>query len=382
MSSMRLGPIKLQRIAAFDILRGFFLVVIILNHLFYYPNGLDWLTGRGLLYASSAEGFFLISGLMLGLVRGRKLIDKPLKRASSLIISRAVQLYVVFVVLTIGYTLLAWWLHDTPGLKSGYAPPGTSLLQIIWETASLQYSYGWIDFLRLYVIFMLATPLALWLLRRGLWYVLLAISFCIWLLFPAETTYTDGFMLMPISWQLVFFSGIVIGFHWPEIVGKWRHIAPRVRAAAGIGLVTVALATAGWSALLVFGEHFDTPRGDIWAQQHRDIEYDNFDKNRLPLARIFIGTIWFWALFWLVRRFEPWIVRWLGWLLTPLGQSSLYVYIVHSLIVLGFHFIWPPQLIEIRSIESLPINLLLSLGALAIIWYMTHRKWLFGIIPR
>lgn len=379
---MRFGPIKLERIAAFDILRGFFLVVIILNHLYYYPSGLDWLTGRGHLYVSSAEGFFVISGLMLGLVRGRKLIDKPLKAASKLILSRTAQLYIVFVILTIGFTLIAWALTGTPGLKHGYAPLGTSFWQLLWQTLTLQYVYGWIDFLRLYIIFMLATPLALWLLRHGWWYVVLMTSTGVWWLFPNETTNTDGFMLMPISWQLVFFAGLVVGFHWPEIAGAWRRITSAKRVMIGRTFVAAMLVTALASTGLVYGEHFGTALGDQLAQQHRSIEYDNFDKNRLPLGRLVLGTIWFWALFWLVRRYEPQIISRLGWLLTPLGQNSLYVYIMHSFVVFGMHFIWQTQHVEIRNIANLPINLVLSVAAVLLIWYMVKRQWLFKIVPR
>lgn len=379
---MKFGPVKIERILAFDILRGFFLVVIVLNHLYYYPSGLDWLTGRGHLYVSSAEGFFLISGLMLGLVRGRKLIDKPLSAASKLVVKRALQLYAVFAVLTIAYTLFAWSIAGQPGLKAGYAPVGTPLLELIWNTLSLQYVYGWIDFLRLYIIFMLATPIALWLLRRGWWYVVIAVSGFIWTLFPDDITFSEGFMLMPISWQFVFFSGLVIGFHWPEIVATWRKLWPSIRTVIGATMVAAMIGTALWSTALVFGDRFDTARGDAWAEIHREIERDNFDKNRLPMARLALGTVWFWALFWLVRRYEPWFRKWVGWLLVPLGQNSLYVYIVHSVVVLSLHFMWMPQYRDVQSLSKLPINLGLSLLAIIVIWLMVKKQLLFKIIPR
>lgn len=66
-----------ERIITFDLLRGYFLIVILLNHLSFYPNGLSLLTGESMLYASTAEGFFVVSGIVLGIIRGRKLIHKP-----------------------------------------------------------------------------------------------------------------------------------------------------------------------------------------------------------------------------------------------------------------------------------------------------------------
>lgn len=379
---MKFGPIKIERILTFDILRGFFLVVIILNHLYYYPNGLDWLTGRGHLYVSSAEGFFLISGIMLGLVRGRKLIDKPLAAASKLVIKRALQLYAVFVVLTLAYTFIAWAIVGQPGLKWGFAPLDTPIYELIWNTLSMQYLYGWVDFLRMYVVFMLATPLALWLLRRGWWYVVLIASGFIWTLFPDNTTFSEGFMLMPISWQLVFFTGLVIGFHWPEITAAWRKLWPRARVAAGVLLVVAMIGSMLWSAGLVFGNRLDSEQAVKWADTHREIEYENFDKNRLPIPRLVLGAVWFWALFWLLRRYESWFKKTIGWLLVPLGQNSLYVYIVHSAIVFGLHFIWFPQYREVQSLSKLPINLALSIVAVLVIWYLVKRQVWFRFIPR
>ena len=98
----------IERIRAFDLMRGFFLIVILLDHLAYYPSGLDIFTGRGLLYVSTAEGFFAISGLVLGIVRGRKLIKKPLRTPAKLLFKRSWQLYVESVILTLLFTLFAW----------------------------------------------------------------------------------------------------------------------------------------------------------------------------------------------------------------------------------------------------------------------------------
>ena len=58
------------RIVSLDLMRGWFLIIIILDHLTYFPNGLTFLTGDSRLAVSAAEGFFIISGLVLGIVRG------------------------------------------------------------------------------------------------------------------------------------------------------------------------------------------------------------------------------------------------------------------------------------------------------------------------
>ena len=84
---------RVERIRTFDLMRGLFLIIILLNHLSYYPSGLDIITGRSMMYVSAAEGFFLISGIVLGLVRGRKLLDQPFKKSTKLILKRGLRLY-------------------------------------------------------------------------------------------------------------------------------------------------------------------------------------------------------------------------------------------------------------------------------------------------
>jgi hypothetical protein len=369
---------KVERIHTFDLLRGYFLIVILLNHLFYYPSGLELLTGRGLLYVSTAEGFFLISGIVLGIVRGQKLRAKPFSLSAKLLLKRSAQLYVTYVFLTLLFTFLAWaFFMGQDGLKSGIADTSTSLMQLVWQTLTFQYLYGWADFLRLYVIFIAAAPLAMWLLRRGWWYVLLALSFGIWTLFPEGGNDKD----MPISWQLVFFSGLIIGFHWPQLQARWSAIRPKVRNTIGISLATGAGLTMVLSALLVFHAEMSLPGvKDLFATIHGQIG-GYFDKPRLPIARLLLGALWFWGLFWLIRRFEPWVVRRLGWLLTPLGVNSLYVYTIQSFIVFFFHlFVLLPMYYE----RGTPwyINLTVSLAALALVWFAVQRKFLFRIIPR
>ena len=61
---------KRRRIFELDLLRGFFVVIIIIDHLQLWPSPLRYLTGEGRLWVTAAEGFFLISGLLVGYIRG------------------------------------------------------------------------------------------------------------------------------------------------------------------------------------------------------------------------------------------------------------------------------------------------------------------------
>lgn len=377
---MKLKKFDFGRILTFDILRGYFLLVILFNHLAYYPNGFDLFTGRGILYVSSAEGFFLVSGIVLGIVRGRKLIDKPFRDSAKLILKRALQLYLAAVILTIIFTLLAWAFWEMPGVKSTPPNPNIGFINMLWQSVTLNNIYGWTDFLRQYAIFIAIAPLAVWLLRRGKWYIVLIASFFIWLNFPVYAE--NQFFVQPYAWQFIFFLGLIIGFHWPELNSAWKKIPKALANTIGVTMLTAGIVTAIISAVLVFSQAYDTNLANELTKYHREYEVF-FDKNRLPIERLALGAIWFWGLFWLVRKFEPWFKKWLGWLLIPLGQNSLYVYIVQGFIVFFFHiFIKHRDKIMTPGLIPHLDSLLLSVLAVAIIWLLVRYKVLFKIIPR
>ncbi len=378
MSEPSINHPRVARIHAFDLLRGYFLIVILLNHLYFYPSGLELLSGRGALYASSAEGFFVISGIVLGIVRGQKLLAKPFAVGAKLLLKRSVQLYITSVVLAVLFTFIAWIFYDNPGIKSTPLPPDTPIWEVVWKAATYQYLYGWADFLRQYAIFIAIAPLALWLLRRGLWYVVLAVSFAVWTLFPHLPG--SGFMLQPVAWQFVFFSGFVIGFHWPQIQGFWRRLSIKNRRRIGNSLVATTLITIIASALLVFGYKFGGDLGSTLTTWHRAIE-DYFYKDRLPIPRLIIGAVWFWGLFYFVRRHEAWLMQKIGWLLNPLGVNSLYVYTIQAFLVYFTHLFIVPSQAGQPGLTWF-INLFVSLALLTLTWVAVKQRFLFKIIPR
>lgn len=356
-------------------MRGYFLSVILLNHLYYYPNGLDLFTGRGLLYVSTAEGFFAVSGIVLGIIRGRKLINAPFKQAAGLLFKRSFQLYLTSIVLTLTFTFVGYFFMGNEGLKYGIYSNWTNPGDLIWKTVTLQYSYGWADFLRYYALFLLFTPVALWLLRKGYWYIVVSLSLIVWCLFPLSPLPAN--YSQPLSWQVIFFGGFIIGFYWPLLVEYWYRLSLRTRKGVGATLITTAAITATASFALVFGYEFGGSIGSQLTAIHHAIEY-NFDKDRLPMARILLGTIWFWALFWVLRKYEDTIVKKIGWFILPLGINSLYVYTTQAFIVFFAHlFIMKPL-----ETSSLLINFFLSVAGLALVWLAVRTKFLMKIIPR
>ena len=370
--------IKKPRILALDLLRGYFLVSIILNHLQWYPNGLDWVAMGGSLLVSAAEGFFIISGILLGIVRGRKLADQPFKVSALLVLSRGLKLYVISVVLMLLFTFIGWLFLDNPGLKPGIRPMDEPILDIIIGALSLEYLYGWADFLRLYAIFLIMSPFALWLLRKGKWYIVTAASIGMWLLYPVARVYTENSteLLMPLSWQLIFFTGLTIGYHWNDLSDWWRRQSETLRKTIRIPVLTLAVITLLINIVLVAGFSLNFFPAS-WQTIYNTELFTTFDKNGLPLARLILFGLWFTLGITLFMRFEKTITKWFGWLLLPFGMNSLYVYIQHAIIIFFAHLIIAPG-----TSSNFILNFFGSIAILGIIYYAVKKRFLFSIIPR
>jgi hypothetical protein len=360
-------------------MRGYFLVAIILDHLNFFPNGLDWWSARGQLFVTTAEGFFFISGIVLGIVRGAKLLDQPFRHVSKLLLKRGFQLYVTTVILVLIFTLAGWlFFADAPGLKTGVMEPAWNIWDLIWKSVTLQYFYGWADYLRLYAIFLFVSPLVMWLLRAGKWYVVLAGSFLTWLLFPGGADVPDNIqeLFQPLTWQLLFFGGMIIGFHWKQITAWWQRQTPRLREVMTWSTLGIASLTFALNVFIIFGPKIFGPDAFHLPNELAPYElYINyFDKERLPLARVAMFLVWFWAAFYLFRRFEAQIMRALGWLLLPFGTNSLYVYTVHAFLIFFVH-IWFQK-------GDVLVNFVLSAAVILLIRVMIQYKVLMKVIPR
>src|SRR6266550_142679 len=96
---------KTQRILSFDIIRGFLMLVILVGHIELPPNFYDFFTGRGRLFVSAAEGFFFLSGLLIGMVYRRRLA-LGMKFIFKRIWGRAVELYIGSVIMTLFFAFV------------------------------------------------------------------------------------------------------------------------------------------------------------------------------------------------------------------------------------------------------------------------------------
>lgn len=234
------GPSSLQPILReerIDILRGWALITILINHLSQVveADGLTaWLipTPTRYGYSTAAELFVVMSGYMVGLVY--------LARASAAraVIRRAGTLWLYNLAL-LGLVLpLALFMSPAELRFWRLGPFLADPLQATLQFMTLQKAPRLLDILLLYVTLMLIAPFAIALHRRSPRLLLMA-SIAIYLVaqvltirhVSADPSHNDDGILKLMSWQLLFFGAMVLGawrvhmplFRWLD--GNWRILA-------------------------------------------------------------------------------------------------------------------------------------------------------------
>ncbi len=364
------------RIDLFDLLRGYFVFVIVIDHLERWPGVFDWVSGQGRLWASAAEGFFIVSGIMIGLIRGRKEIDEPLWSITKKLWQRGLQLYLWAVLLSLLFSVWGYlWPNET-----AYMPPGllnfqgeATVWNFLFRTFILEHSYGWAGFLKFYAIYIALAPIAIWLLRKKLWWILLSVSTLLWVYGLNQDNWW-------FSWQLLFYGGAILGFYVPEIRGWWENRPRLDRQLLTSLLLSVSAAIVVLSVFFVHGWNLVKPTDNPFMSYQ---EYDTlrriidpyFDRVSLQPLRLITALLWFGSLVILFSHFQSFIKKWFGWLLMTYGQNSLYVYILHGIAVFAIDLLIP------RTANIL-LNVMLIIAVVMSLWFITKKRILFTIIPR
>jgi hypothetical protein len=321
-----------------DFLRGYALFMMIVDHVGpeWLPNNqggqsyLYNLTGAGMFYTSAAEIFYFVSGLTLGLVCASNAFEQSVKR----ILGRTWTLYYTVILMSLGFSALY---HVFPGINlwSIYDQAKQNYAAFALQTLTLQVTGHGAEILVLYVIFMMFTPLALWMLFMRRWYVVVLASAVIYAtaqIFPdyqsANFTLTTYFPTF--TWQPLFFLGLLIGFHRQNLAQFWDQL-PQLRTALEISVVFAALAFlwvfvgkfALWPELPILLGGFD--------DQDKAIR-ESMTPVRLALVLLYLQAAyilisWLWTL----------LHRVLGWLLEVLGRQSLWAFVAHMAVYVVLH---------------------------------------------
>jgi hypothetical protein len=353
-----------------DLLRGIAIVSMVVNHLecrSYFNN-----ITQGHIYASSAEGFVFLSGFVLGFVTLQRIDKIGLNSAMQKLLERAKILYFTSFILIAGLGLLS---IVAPGMTrpSFDRAPG-EWWQILLAAGTLHLAPPIVDILQLYVLCLLASPAIFWMLRRGFLLPLLTASWTLWWI---QQVHPYSFSFQPLdrahpyfvfsTWQILYVHGVAAGYHKDKLAKTWQRL-PKLPVLLGIlAIVVFALITA----------HLDLQLGTWPARvQDRALWLRLTDRSINGPIRLVTLLGLFSLMFMAVDRFWVPLSKTCGKLLIPLGQNSLYVYIIHVPLTLIWFMI--PGLIQ----GSTWLVSLAQAIAIGLCWLMVKKEVLFKVIPR
>lgn len=339
------------RIEALDYLRGFFILVIIVDHLWRWPNLFQYASGRGELWVSAAEGFVIISGLLVGYVRGRKGLKKSFAEVTKKLVARGLMLYIWVAITTFILVAASWYLTFRSNIA--FIPYARfDWLSVIRDTLTLHYAHILTHFLYLYAIFLVLSPVVVWLLRRGLWWAGIVISLAMWL-------YGFAFHNEWMQWQALFYLPAIAGFYLDHIIAFCRRIPPALVWTTMLGgLVSIVI-----SEFIILPHSPGTYIPEV------------FSREPLTFLRIVLSFVWFVSLAWLFNKARPGIHKYVGWLLLPFGTRSLTAYIAHSFVLTAIAFFIAPT-------TPFWINTLVACVSILGTWIIVKIPGINRVIPR
>lgn len=261
----------MRRVPLLDGLRGYFLVFMLITHLFGGRYALVRINHAELGFVQDAQGFVFLSGLLVGALYGRRMLRDGFSAAAGLIWQRAAMLYLCTLALLLSVLLLRLILPGADLIWStwlGVLPTGTPAAAI--TAALLLYQPTFFDILPQYVLYLAAAPPLLWLTLNGHARAVLAGSALLWLAmqFGAQDVLADAIngvlglwqeelrirsAFNPLAWQIVFMSAMVLGALWTQgRLDVGAILDPQRPARAIVAAIVVAFFCA-WRLAFTFG---------------------------------------------------------------------------------------------------------------------------------
>lgn len=373
-----------------DFMRGIALVMMIVAHteVMSVFNIFSW-ERFGL--TTGAEGFVILSGFMLGMLNRARLQKVVLLTVSWGLYLRAWKIYRVNIIIIVSFILLAYIPHinlfevthftDRFSGESGSLYPVTPQIKETWFNIILYLQIGphQTQILGLYIFLLLFSPLFLGMLQKGnAWWLLGAslLVYGLWQRWPLRLTPSEFEFAFPLlAWQFIFVLGMASGWYKAELISFARTPAGK---AVVVALVIVAL------ILGFIAQNHTNPFMPPALLMHV-IPPDSFNtfyhtwaaKNGLGPVRV-LNDIALMVTVYLVLTYcwAP-LNRLLGWFLIPLGQHSLYTFILHVYVVLLVSQFITFDLWRHAWIE----NTLVHAAALGILWLMAKYNVAARWIP-
>ena len=254
-----------MRITQIDGIRGFFLLAMTTGHLAgVTPSILGKITHHTYGFVDAAMGFVAFSGLIIGLVYGKRLLKHSPEVMRRAIFDRTRVIFFWSALLIILSVALIPHLPNLPNFLTdplGDQPVLAGLLALF----QLRGLWG-INVLSIYLAFMLFTPLALIAFKNGHYRAVFLCSFLLWViaqtslpeLFWAQIAdlagldqynLTLGLYFNRFAWQVLYFCGLAIGFLMAQDKLDMRFMQSR-NAALALVPCAVFIAGFGFSAFV------------------------------------------------------------------------------------------------------------------------------------
>ena len=253
MGTVRLYETAAKRDVRIDWLRGLAMTCVIVNHS-KLSSLLSWFSYERFWIVTAAEVFVVLSGVVLGMVYGRRLARDGWRAVVRGLGRRALLLYGAFVGVTMSVLALAAmgvdvaFLVPTDGETAEWFLAPSAMTTSAWRDVLFMRAGPWpFEIIGLYVWLVAAAIPCLLILRRAGWRVVLAASWALYLWYRVEphAITASGFeMAFPLlAWQLLFVHGIVIGYHRRDIglfFARMPSVTPRLAVLVTAGFTVFA----------------------------------------------------------------------------------------------------------------------------------------------
>lgn len=359
----------MNRIITLDMLRGYALVSIMVNHMPVSVMRLTTLPNFSIFDAS--EMFVLLSGFLVGMVwrgvearNGRRVAQRRFLR-------RAFEVWRAMVVgaLMMGLLSAGLWAMDLPhtAIWDRYAVWSVeNPLLYMAQVGSFWLQPNIIDVLAVYVVLIALTPVVVPAMLRAFW-ICAAVSLALWWFAPALNQMIPnhredgGFLFNPFGWQLLFYTGTALGLYRERIMAAlwpYRHAVTVLAAGMFIFGSTIVIASRVGEAALPLRRALMTVYGSI-------------DKWNLDGTRYLAILSAAWLISVPLARPAEWFsATRVGVALQQIGKGGLFAFIACVLLsVLGDAFqVTPPD-------QPWVARLAVDLWVCVTLWWVSAR-WL------
>lgn len=331
-----MGTLPSKRDLRIDLFRGLALVVIYIDHIPY--NRFSHLTLRNFGFTSAADIFVLLAGIAFALAYAPRLDARGIGLVTGMVGRRIVTIYAAHILVLLAALMLLVVVNRNAPLDLFVASPATwvdySLPHAAAMSLVLQFQPPYFDILPLYLV-LLAFALPLLFMARSHWGLALSASAALWLVaavyglnFPSVRS-IEGWYFDPLSWQIVFATGLCIGLAGLGGGSIWKS-----RWLSALCILVIAV-----SFVLVFPcRHLGTDSSHCYLGSFS--QFGGLVDRQTPWR--FVNTLaWVYLIIRYVPRDARWLTRPAAQALTRMGRNSLAVFSIGTLLSLAARLALP-----------------------------------------